>query len=372
MSLVLNDDERMVLESARGLLARSAPVSAFRALRDSGDPRRYSPELWAQLVEMGFVAPQVPEEKGGVGMGYVAAGVIAEETGRVLAATPFISTAMAAELLSGSADEEAHPLASDILTGEAIVALAVDEGDRHNPDKIQATLVADGNAWRLTGEKRFVVDGGMADHFLVVAKADDGLAIVLVPSDAKGVDIERLDLVDSRNMANVTFNDIAIPGDAVIAAPGDADRRISHALDLGRALVASELLGIAQEAFERTVNYLKEREQFGQKIGAFQALQHRASRMYVALDLARGPLLKALRAFETSDPSQSALASLAKATATKTARHVLNEAIQLHGGIGVTDEYDIGLFFKRGRVAGETFGDDFFHAERLANLAFRI
>jgi alkylation response protein AidB-like acyl-CoA dehydrogenase len=377
MPLVLTEDEQMLVESLRSLLARSAPVSAFRALRDSGDPKRYSPTLWSELAEAGFAAPQLPEADGGLGMGYAAAGLAAEEMGRVLAATPFLSTALAIELLLAAGNEaQKAALLPGLLDGTKIAALGLEEAGRHDPDTLAATATRTGDGWQLDGAKRFVLDGGVADILIVAAKGEDGPILLLVDPQAEGVTLTPRDSIDSRNAADIAFAAVPLAPDAVLATTNAttnaAAAAIARALDVGRALLAAELLGIAQEAFDRTVAYLKEREQFGVKIGTFQALQHRAARLYVALDLARGVVLKALRALDEGDKASSALASLAKAVMGKTAREVLNEAVQMHGGVGVTDEYDIGLFFKRARVAGETLGDEYFQRERLAKGVWGI
>jgi len=373
MPLVLTEDEQMLVESLRSLLSRSAPVSAFRALRDSGDPKRYSPALWAELAEAGFAAPQLPEAEGGIGMGYAAAGLAAEEMGRVLAATPFLSTALGIELLLAGGDAARKAaLLPGLAGGTRIAALAIEEGGRHDPDRLATRARRDGAGWRIDGAKRFVLDGGIADLLIVAAAGEDGPLLLLVDPGAAGVAITPRASIDSRNAADIAFEGVAVGADAVLARADGASAAIARALDVGRALLAAELLGLAQEAFDRTVAYLKEREQFGVKIGSFQALQHRAARQYVALDLARGVVLKALRALDEGDKAASALASLAKAVTTRTAREVLNEAVQMHGGVGVTDEFDIGLFFKRARVAGETLGDEYFHKERLAKIAWEI
>jgi len=367
MTLVLTEEEILLVDAVRALLARAAPVSTFRALRDSGDPRRYDPDLWRELAVSGFAAPQIPERAGGIGMGYTAAGLIAEEMGRVLAASPFHSTALAAELmLDGATPDALAPL----IAGESIVAVALDEGARHAPMAIATRAERDGDGFRISGLKRRVVDGGIADTLIVSAMADDGPSLFQVPGAAPGVQIRLLDLIDSRNAADVTFDNVPVGPEALIGAPGKAADRIARTLDVGNVLLACELLGIAQEAFDRTVAYLKEREQFGRKIGSFQALQHRAARQFCALELARGVVLKALRALDEADPATTQLASLAKAVLTRTAREMLNEAIQMHGGIGVTDELDIGLFFKRARAVGDWLGDDHYHRERLARIAW--
>jgi alkylation response protein AidB-like acyl-CoA dehydrogenase len=372
MALVLTEDEVMLVDSAKKLFSRSAPVSAFRALRDSGDNARYAPALWAEMAEAGYAGLLLPETEGGVGFGAIGAGLIAEQIGHVLAASPLLSSALATEILLTSGDEAQKALLSEIAAGELIVAFAIDEGRRHDPEHFALRAGADGGGYVLDGEKRFVIDGGIADKFIVAAITDAGPALFLVDAAAAGVAVSPLSLVDSRNAADLKFSGVRVSAGALIGTAGGAAPVITRALDIGRALLAAELLGMAQEAFDRTIAYLKEREQFGVKIGSFQALQHRAARMYCSLELGRGVVLKALRALDEKDPAASLLASLAKAVLTKTARDVLNEATQMHGGIGVTDDIDIGLFFKRVRVAGDTFGDDFFQKERLAGLAWKI
>lgn len=372
MSLALNEDELLLVQSVRTLMARAAPVSAFRALRDSGDPARLDLGLWRQLIEAGFAAPQLPADEGGLGFGYVAAGLIAQEMGRTLAATPFISTAVTIEVLlaAGTADQKAR-LLPGLLDGSKLAALALEERGRHSPHPAAVTAIRQGDGWILNGDKSVVFDGGVADTFVVAAASDGGLLLAAVDAKATGVAVEPLSLVDSRNAAKISLEAVAVsPGEVLSAASPAA--ALDRGLDVGRALLAAELLGMAEEAFDRTVAYLKTREQFGVQIGTFQALQHRAARLHVSIELARGAVLKALRALDEGAATASQLASLAKGFATKTAREVLNEAVQMHGGIGVTDELDIGLFLKRTRVAGETFGDDYFQKERLARTAWRI
>lgn len=369
MSLVLTDDESLIADSIRSLLTRSAPVSAFRAIRDRGDAVRYDPALWSELAESGFAAPQVPEAAGGLGMGYFAAGLVAEEIGRTLAAAPFHMTAFAAELLAAT---DRVDLLAEVLAGSKIVAVAIDEAARHNPDRLETRVEANGDGFLLSGQKQFVVEGDVADALLVLAAGDNGPVLVLVDPKADGVTISPLALIDSRNTANIAFDGVRMGADAVLASADKAQILVDRALDVTRVMVAAELLGIAQEAFDRTVAYLKEREQFGAKIGSFQALQHRASRLFINLEIARAVVLKALRALDDQDEGATALASLAKAKLTETAREVLDEALQMHGGIGVTDELDIGLFFKRCRLLGDWLGDDYFHRERLARLVWQI
>lgn len=363
MALVLTQDEGMLVDSARGLLAREAPVTAFRALRDSEAPLAWEPALLGKLAENGLVAPNVSEEDGGLGLGAAAAGLILEQAGHVLAAAPLVSAAMSAALIAaaGNAEQRGQWLGL-VVAGERVVAPALDEAARHDPLRLETRAERQGDGWALAGAKTAVMDGFEADAYVVSALVDGAVGLFLVEKGASGLSVAKATTVDSRNHARLTL--AATP--AVRLEAGDAAQAIASALDLGRALLAAELLGVADEAFNRTVSYLKERRQFDQIIGSFQALQHRAARLYARLDLARAVVLKALRAIDEGQADATWLASLAKATMTRLCRDVLIEAMQMHGGIGVTDDFDVGLFVKRGQVAGELLGDDHFHTERLA------
>ncbi len=363
MALVLSQDEAMLVDSTRGLLSREAPVTAFRALRDSGAELAYEPALLAKLAENGLVAPNVPEADGGLGLGAAAAGLVLQQAGHVLAAAPLLSAAISAALIARAGDEgHRADLLGPIVAGERVVAPALEEGVRHDPRRLETKAAKSGEGWSLTGAKTAVIDGFAADAYVVSAVADGVPALFLVEKGAGGLNVERFVAVDSRNYAKLTF--AATP--ATRLGQGDASAAIAAALDLGRALLAAELLGAADEAFARTVSYLKERRQFDREIGTFQALQHRAARLYSRLDVARGVVLKALRAIDEGDADATWLASLAKGTMTRLARDVMMEAMQMHGGIGMTDDFDVGLFVKRAQSAGELLGDDHFHTERLA------
>lgn len=369
MALTLTDDETMLVESARGLLARETPVAALRALRDSGSALHYDPTALATLAENGFVAPHVAEADGGLGMGAAAAGLIAEQAGRTLATAPLLSAAMAATLIAraGSAEQKAR-LIPALIGGELVAACALDEAIRHDPSRLETSAERSGDRWVLTGNKRLAIDGVGAGLTIVSALADGVPALFLVAPDAVGFAVRPIDAIDSRNLARIHL--ASTPAERL--GDGDATPAIAAALDLGRALLAAELLGMADEAFERTVAYLKERVQFGQRIGSFQALQHRAARLYARLDIARGVVLKALRAIDEGSEDATLLASLSKAYMTRLARDVLVEAVQMHGGIGVTDDIDIGLYLKRTRSVGELLGDEHFHTERLARDRFGL
>ncbi len=369
MVLVLNQEQDMLRESALQFMKERAPVAQLRALRDARNDDGFSRGLWASFAEMGFTGVLVPEAHGGLGLGMAEAGAIMEAIGRNLTAVPFFSTAvLGASVLAryGSADQQARWLPL-LARGELIVALAVDEAAKHRPERIGLRAERDGDGYRLTGEKLFVVDGHVADLLVVAARTDeDGVALFLVEGAAAGLRRERSIMADAHNAARLAFDGVRVGPDAVLA---QGAKLIEDVLDIGRAALAAELLGIADEVFERTQSYLKERRQFGQIIGEFQALQHRSSMLYCDIELTRAIVLGAQQALDEGSPQAAALVSAAKSRAGLTATTAVQEGVQMHGGIGMTDEFEIGFFMKRARVVEELLGDARFHADRWARLS---
>ncbi|WP_246088745.1 acyl-CoA dehydrogenase family protein [Phreatobacter stygius] len=372
--LVLNEDQRMLQDAARGFVQEKSPVASLRKLRDQHVADGFDRALWRDMADMGWAGVLVPEEAGGLGFGYVGAGLICEEMGRTLAASPFLSTAvMAATALSraGTPAQKDRWLPA-IAAGEAIIATAVDEGRKHNPAKTALKAEASGNGFKLSGEKIQVADGHVADAILVAARTagtpgeKDGISLFLIDPKTRGLSTERVATLDSRGAARLTFDDVQVTGADLVGELDQGLGLIEIVLGAGRAGLAAELTGNAQETFGRTVAYLRERKQFGRTIGAFQALQHRAAHLFCEIEIARSAVLSALQALDR-DPADAALSvSLAKAKAADVARLAAQEAIQMHGGIGMTDAIDIGLFAKRMQVAAELYGDADFHADRVA------
>lgn len=369
MALVLNQEQDMLRESALQFMKERAPVAQLRALRDARNDDGFSRDLWASFAEMGFTGVLVPEAHGGLGLGMVEAGAIMEAIGRNLSAVPFFSTAvLGASLLArhGSAAQQARWLPV-LARGELIVALAIDEAAKHRPERIGLRAERDGDGYRLTGEKLFVVDGHVADLLIVAARTDeDGVALFLVEGAAAGLRRERSIMADAHNAARLGFDCVRVGPDAALA---QGAKVIEDVLDIGRAALAAELLGIADEVFERTQSYLKERRQFGQIIGEFQALQHRSSMLYCDIELTRAIVLGAQQALDEGSPQAAALVSAAKSRAGLTATTAVQEGVQMHGGIGMTDEFEIGFFMKRARVVEELLGDARYHADRWARLS---
>jgi acyl-CoA dehydrogenase len=255
------------------------------------------------------------------------------------------------------------------------MAVAIDESNRHAPFRVATRAVAAGDGFTLTGRKTLVLDGHVAEHLIVAARTSGatderaGITLFLIDPKAPGVNLKRGHIVDSRGVATIELRDVKVADGSVIGKVGEGASVLDAVLDAGRAVLAAELLGVAQESFERTLTYLREREQFGAKIGSFQALQHRAAHLFCEIELTRSVVLRALQALDAKEPNRSTLVSLAKARASEVARIATNEAVQMHGGIGVTDEFDIGFFMKRARAAAETLGDAYFHSDRFAQLA---
>ena len=374
MALVLSEEQSMLRDSARGLISDKAPVSHLRHLRDSKDATGFSRELWKSFAEMGFAGLLVPEQFGGSGLGCVEAGIVMEEIGRTLMPSPFLSTAvLAVSALSrgGSAAQKSEHLPK-ISAGQLLAALAVDEGTKHRPLQTKLQAVRSGNGFKLNGSKAFVVDGHVADLLIVAARTAgsagerNGLTLFLVDPRSKGIATERTIMVDSHNAARIDFENVEVNADHVLGEVDQGFALLDGVLNIGRVAVASELVGLSEEVFGRTVSYLKERKQFGKAIGEFQALQHRAAQLYIDIEITRAAVLKAHQTLDVHFANAASAGAVAKARAGTTAARAVQEGVQMHGGMGMTDQFDIGFFMKRARVCEELFGDANFHADQLA------
>ena len=376
MALVLNDDEQMMRDTAESFLREKAPVAALRKLRDEGSEEGFDPELWKELGEMGFAGVLIPEEHGGVGMGAMTAGLVAEQMGANLSASPFFSTSiLAATALAHGSDAQKAEYLPKVAGADTVIAVALDEGAKHNPERVTMRAEKSGNGFVLNGDKAMVVDGHMADTLIVVARTSgedadaEGVSLFVVDAKTDGVEVERTVMVDAHNAARITFNDVEVTGEALLG-PLDGGRDIVDAmLRTGRAVLAAELLGAGQAAFGQTVEYIKGRKQFGVPVGSFQALQHRASHLYSEMENARSAVMAALTAIDDEDEKADLYAMMAKAKLNEVAKLAALEGVQMHGGVGMTDEYDIGLYLKRIRVLQELLGDASFQMDRIAKVA---
>ena len=375
MTVVSIQEQESIRQSARGLVRERAPVAHLRALRDAHDPRGHSRDLWRAMAELGFAGMVVPERWGGAGLGYAELGIVAEELGRNLVPTPLLAGALGGGAVAlGGSDAMRDLVLPALCTGDRVVALALDEGTRFAPYSVTTRAERDGRSFVVRGDKSFVVEGHLADAFVVVARTSGapgdraGLTLFYVPGDTAGVTTSRLDLVDSRNVARLRLDGARVDESAVLGTVGGGADVLDRVLDAATAILAAEMLGGMQAAFDRTLEYLKTRQQFGVFIGSFQALKHRAAWMFCEIELTRSLVLEALAALDAGRPDAGALVSAAKARASDTYILVTNEAVQMHGGVGVTDELDIGFYLKRARVAEHTLGAASYHRDRFARL----
>ena len=375
MPLYLNDDQTMLRDSAREFLRSEAPVSHLRKLRDDDCQDGFRHALWKQFAEMGFTGILIGEDDGGLGLGHVEAGVVLEEVGRNLSPSPFLTTAIAGvAALNEGGQHLKDKFFPGILSGDTVLALAIDEGARHGPAKIATKAERSGNGFKLSGKKQFVIQGASADALIIAARTagapgeTDGITLFAVDKHAAGIAIENSRLLDSSMAAHVTLKSVEVDGDAVIGEVDQGWKVLSAMLRAGRAGSAAELVGVGAGAMDMTVDYLKQRKQFGRLIGEFQALQHRAAHLYSEMEIARAAVLKAQQLLDAGKDSAEIYVSVAKAKAGRTTNLVVREGVQMHGGIGMTDEYDIGFYMKRDRALNEFMGDANFHAGRVAEI----
>ena len=379
MTLVLNEDQRLLKDSAQSFCQQLAPVSLLRRLRDSKDETGFDRDVWKQMVDLGWAGMAIPEAYGGYGFGYGGLGVVLEETGRTLVSSPLISTVLLAATAINElgSEEQKQELLPKIVAGELLVALALDENSSHAPSHIGTSAEKSGDGFVLNGAKTFVLDGHVAQKLIVVARSTgetdsrQGLSLFLVDANLEGVTISRTHMVDSRNAAKIEFSQVEVGADAILGEVDAGFDGLDKVLDIARIGLAAEMLGSIQEIFERILDFLKTREQFGILIGSFQGLQHRAATMYTEIELCKSVVRAALAGLDdpgTSREEIAVLASIAKAKLSEVFFGVSNEGIQMHGGIGMTDEFDIGFFLKRARVAQQFLGDASFHRDRYASL----
>ena len=373
--MTLTDDQRMLADSVAPFMADEGAIAKqLRHWRDIGCKDGFGHGLWKQFAELGLTGILIPEAQGGAGLGMVEAGVVLEEIGRNLTPSPFLTTAVAAvRALDGSA--QAERWFPGIVAGDTGAARAVDEGKHHDPSRVAMEAKRSGNGFTLSGTKQFVVHGGSADVILVAARTAgaagerDGLTLFAVARDSAGLAVDNLSVVDSSKAARLTFDSVSVDADAVVGEVDGGWAPLARALGAGRAGAAAELVGVASGAAAMTLDYLRQRKQFGRLIGEYQALQHRAAHLYGEIEIARAAALKAAQLLDAGDPRAELMVAVAKAKAGRASALAVQEGVQMHGGIGMTDEHDIGLFMKREAVLGNLFGGATFHANEVARLS---
>lgn len=375
MVLVLSEEQELLRDSARDFAGNAIEVDWLRKVREQG-AAGFDRDVWRQMAELGWTAIPFAEEVGGLGLGYAEAGVVLEELGKALAVTPYLSSVVlggGAVDLGGSAEQKAEILPG-VCDGTTLLTLAYQETARHDPYAIETSAVKTDGQWVLNGRKQLVLDGGSADRIAVAARSSgapgdrSGLTLFLVDAGAAGLDVKPGLLLDSRSAAHVALNDVTVGEDAVIGEVDGGAEILDRVFERAAVALSAEMLGGIQEAFDRTVEYLKEREQFGAKIGSFQGLKHRAARWFCEVELTRSIVMQALRAIDDGAENLAEIVSTCKARASDAFRLSGQEGIQMHGGMGVTDEADIGFFLKRARVSELLLGDSAFHRNQFAEL----
>jgi acyl-CoA dehydrogenase len=377
MKLILNEEQQFLKDTAKDFAQEKTPVNHFRSLRDTNDSLLWDKDVWKEMVDLGWSGILIPEEFGGSDFGVAGISVVLQECAKTLTPSPLFATGVlgAYAITQFGTKEQKEEYLPKIVSGEITTAIAVDESSHHNPLQTEMSAKLKGKKYILNGKKKFVVDGASADIFIVLARTsgnsgdETGLTLFIVDSKNKDLETIKLDMADCRNYANIVFNDVEASLENILGDAESGGETIERILDIGRIAISAEMLGNAEAAFETTIEYLKQRKQFGVLIGTFQALQHRAAEMFCELELTKSSVMAAVHGADENSNELQRLASLAKTIAGETLHLVSNEAIQMHGGIGVTDEYDIGFFLKRARVAEQIFGSAKFHTERYANLS---
>ena len=377
MKLILNEEQQFLKDTAKNFAEERTPVNHFRSLRDNKDDLLWDKDTWKEMVNLGWSGILIPEEYGGSNFGLAGISVILQECGKTLTPSPLFATGVlgAYAISQYGTEEQKKKYLPQIANGEITTAIAIDESSHHNPLNINTSAVSKDNSYILNGKKVFVVDGASADLLIVVARTSGktgdstGLTLFLVENKQPSINVVKLDMADSRNYANITFSDTTIQKENILGDIEAGGEAIENILDIGRIAISAEMLGNTEAAFESTINYLKERKQFGVLIGTFQALQHRAAEMFCEIELTKSSIMAAMQGADNNSNELQRLASLAKTMAGETLHLVSNEAIQMHGGIGVTDEYDLGFYLKRSRVVEQIFGCSKFHTERYANIS---
>ena len=377
MPLYYDEDQAMLAETAQQFMAEEGAIAKqLRHWRDRDCKDGFGHGLWKQFAEMGFTGMLVGEDDGGLGMGHVEAGIVLEQIGRNLTPSPFLSSSvLAATALKHGSDDVRGRWLPGLIEGEKVYSVAIDEGAKHRPETIACKAEKSGNGFRLSGKKDFVVYGASSEMIVVAARTSgsdsdaDGITLFAVPQDASGMSHDSVRLVDSSMASHVTFDGVELDGDAVIGEVDGGREVLNAMLMAGRVGAAAEGVGVAQGAMDMTVDYLKQRKQFGKLIGEFQALQHRAAHLYSEVEIARAVTIKAAQLLDGGSEKADLMASVAKAKVAKAAGLAVKEGVQMHGGIGMTDEYDIGLYMKRDRALQEFLGDQYYHAGRVAEMS---
>lgn len=371
----LTDEQSLTRDQAQAWASKQAPVQKFRAMRDSGVTQRFDSQTWAEIIEMGWTGILIPEEYGGLDLDYLTFGLVLEELGRQLTASPLFASALvgATALNIAGSEIQKEALLPKIVDGSEILTLAIDESNRHAPTQVALTAQATNTGFKLNGKKGFVLEGMAATTFIVTTRTSgkpgdtNGISLFLVSAGASGLEREFISTADSRGYANLTLKDVEVSTDSVLGSVDDGWEALDAVLDRARAGLGAEMLGCAAQSFDMTLEYLKTREQFGEVIGSFQALGHRAAALFTGLELVRSCAEAALQAIDEEVPNIPQMCSLSKSRLSDYLHEMSTQLIQIHGGIGMTDEFDAGFYLKRARALEVRYGNAGFHRDRYAS-----
>ncbi|OBS30213.1 pimeloyl-CoA dehydrogenase small subunit [Tepidimonas fonticaldi] len=375
MDFSLTDDQRMLADSLDRYLAQRYPIDRRHAA--AATPQGYDVDLWAGLVELGAVPALLPESAGGLGGGGFDIATVFESAGRALVIEPLLGAAVVGQMLARADAPQAWAAWLERLAAGAVVALAHEEPDAHyEPTHVATTAQHDAGGWVLDGHKAVVPHGGQAEGWLVSARLSgavrdaEGIALFWVPRGTPGVSVRTYPRIDGGGAADVTLTAVRVPADALVAGPARARQVLAHGLACGALALCAEALGAMEVALRMTRDYLQTRRQFGRPIGSFQALQHRAVDLWMAVEQSRSAVINAAAAFDGDDPlERDRLIAAAKATIGRAGTQVAEESIQLHGGIGMTWELPLSHYAKRLVMIDHEFGDEDHHLARFIALS---
>jgi len=368
----LTADQRLLQSTTAEFLEKSSPVAAARALHEAG--RSFDRETWRRGTELGWTSLIVPEELGGgsvSGEGLVDATIIAEQFGRLAAPGPFLVVNVVAAALAEAANASAHAeLIQRLLAGEAIATWAC-RGPRPGWDPAAGSIdaVADGEGYRLTGIHEQVEAASDADEFLVLARTSRGLTQFIVPSDAEGLSVSALTSLDlTRGFGRVTYDGVAVSRDAVVGTVGEAESAVERQFQIAVVLQCAELSGVVEKVLEFTRQWMFDRFSFGRPLASYQALKHRVADLTLWSHAAQATTAAAAKAVQERRDDAAELVSIAKAYAAQRATDIIQDCVQLHGGLGVTWEHDIHVYLRRATVDRVTWGTPSEHRRRVADL----
>jgi len=367
MPLILTEEQKMLKEAASEFLLTNSPIESFRELRDN-NYQSYDPKVWEGFVEMGWTALTIPENYGGLDFGYTGLGQILEETGKTLTKSPLISSILLSATAIRLSDNETLKAKwlPELMSGKTLMSLALDEKSFFDPNSVESSASLSGDSFIINGKKRMVIDACDSDYLIVVASLNESISLFLVNSKSKGIDIKNDVFMDAGSYSSISFNNVKVPAKNQLDIEIEGKAILKSILDIGAIGLSCEMLGSVQAAFNQTMDYIKEREQFGTKIGSYQGLQHRAAHLFCEIELCKSITLKALKSIDDENENLSQYAHLAKAKLGEALKLTSNEAIQMHGGIGVTDDVNIGFYLKRARVVQHLLGDTNYHLECIA------